>query len=251
MKTRIDHADIVVTHECSFNCPFCVDKFRNEPDKMGNVPIKTVEKFLDKLHNHAEYVPSFGNERLTVLLLGGEPTRLPEVDLKAIAKAIKARGFSPHVSTNGVDREKIKRLIDDFDWVQITVHSDEEIEYWRPYKDKVNIKLSGDMSLTYDRLVDWMGKVQDFPRRSVSMYIDPDFNDLCEDERVWALLDGMDFKRLGSYEYAFHGGVRFKKCIKGVTNLVEEPLIPKLYPNGNYNKTWKDEELDNYIEGEW
>lgn len=251
MKTRIDHADIVVTHRCNFNCPFCIDKFRNDPDRMEDVSLGIVEKFLDKLRDHTEYVPSFGNEKLTVLLLGGEPTSLSEQDLKAIATSIKDHGFSPHISTNGVDRKKIKAILDYFDWVQITVHSDNEIEYWRPYKDKVNIKISGDESLTYDRLSDWMKKVEDFPRRSVSMYIGPNFEDLCKDEQVWSLLNGMDFKRLGSYEYAFHEGVRFKKCIKNVTNVVEEPLIPKLYPNGNYNKTWNDELLDNYIDGPW
>ena len=38
---------------------------------------------------------------------------------------------------------------------------------------------------------------------------------------------------------------------RGHANVVEEPLIPKLYPNGNYNKTWNDELLDNYIDGPW
>ena len=251
MKTRIDHADIVVTHRCNFNCPFCVDKFRNSPNHKEDISLDNVRKFLTKLKEHTEYIPSFGNEKLTVLLLGGEPTILPTEDLKAIAKEIKSFGYSPHISTNGFDREKIKSILEDFDWVQITIHSDEEIEYWKPYKDKVNIKISGDESLTYDKLVNWMNKVKDYPRRSVSMYIGQNFDDLCKDDDVWYLLNLMDFQRLGSYEYAFFEGVRFKKCIKDVTNVAEEPLIPKLYPNGNYNKSWNDEILDNYIEGSW
>lgn len=251
MKTKIDHADIVVTHFCSFNCPNCIDKFKNDPLHKGNISTNIVEKFLDMLKNNTEYVSSFGNEKLTVLLLGGEPTHLHESDLTNIAKLIKDHGFSPHISTNGVDRNKIKRILNDFDWVQITVHSDEEIEYWRPYKDKVNIKISGDKNLTYEKLINWMNSVKDYPRRSVSMYIDSEFENLCSDNRVWELSNTMDFQRLGSYEYAFYKGIRFKKCIKGITNIVEEPLIPKLYPNGNYNKTWNDELLDDYIDGNW
>jgi hypothetical protein len=76
--------------------------------------------------------------------------------------------------------------------------------------------------------------------------------ELCTDKEVWELLDTLDWVRNGSYNYAFYKGVRFKKCIRGETNLIDEPTIPKLYPNGNYNKTWCNEELDDYLSNcEW
>ena len=60
------------------------------------------------------------------------------------------------------------------------------------------------------------------------------------------------WKRNGSYYYTFYEGVRFKRCVPGETNLIDEPTIPKLYPNGNYNKTWCHEELDDYLsDNEW
>ena len=79
------------------------------------------------------------------------------------------------------------------------------------------------------------------------MYFTPDFEELCKDERVWELLDTLEWKRNGSYMYAFYRGVRFKKCIPGETNLIDEPTVPKLYPNGNYNKTWNNEDMDDYL----
>ena len=36
--------------------------------------------------------------------------------------------------------------------------------------------------------------------------------------------------------YTIDDGVRFKKCIPGETNIIDEPTIPKLYPNGNYSE---------------
>jgi hypothetical protein len=79
------------------------------------------------------------------------------------------------------------------------------------------------------------------------MYFTPDFQELCNDEKVWELLNTLDWQRNGSYMYAFYEGVRFKKCIHEETNIIDEPTVPKLYPNGNYNKTWDDEELDDYL----
>lgn len=96
-----------------------------------------------------------------------------------------------------------------------------------------------------------MELVKEFPRKSVSMYFDTDLNDLFKDTEVLNLLNLIKFERLGSYFYGFYKGIRFKKCVKGQTNIIEEPLIPKLYQNGNYNKTWQNEDLDDYISGVW
>ena len=79
------------------------------------------------------------------------------------------------------------------------------------------------------------------------MYFTPDFQELCVDEKVWNLLNTLEWHRNGSYEYAFYNGVRFKKCIHGETNIIDEPSVPKLYPNGAYNKTWNDEIMDDYL----
>ena len=106
--------------------------------------------------------------------------------------------------------------------------------------------------MTLEKMEHFIDYTQGFGRRSVSMYFTPDFHELCEDQRVWDVLNTLDWKRNGSYMYAFYKGVRFKKCIPGETNIIDEPIIPKLYPNGNYNKTWCHEELDDYLtNSEW
>lgn len=237
-KQYIDHADIVVTHECPNRCRFCIDKFINSDTR--RVSIESVVEFLCKVSRHAEA----GTE---VLLLGGEPTSVGVDYLREIAGAIRSFGFSPIISTNNHDKNVWVELTKIFDWVQITVHSKKDIEFLIPYKENVNIKIAGDKSFNISRMRQFIEDTKPFSRRSVSMYFTPDFQELCEDKDVWAILDALDWKRNGSYLYAFYEGVRFKKCIPGETNIIDEPTVPKLYPNGHYNRTWCHEGNDDYL----
>ena len=240
---HIDHADIVTSHKCNNNCKFCIDTFIHSSD--NEVSLKNIEKFLKVVRRHTD-------KNCCVLLLGGEPTMLSTEKLIAIARLVHSYGFSVSMSTNGINKQRILDILPEFDWVQITMHSDKEIDYWRPYASRINAKWSGDKLMTLEKMEHFIDYTQGFGRRSVSMYFTPDFHELCEDQRVWDVLNTLDWKRNGSYMYAFYKGVRFKKCIPGETNIIDEPIIPKLYPNGNYNKTWCHEELDDYLtDGEW
>lgn len=235
----IDHIDIVVTHACNMNCNHCIDKFRGTEDRL--VKLEDIENFLRLIRKHTD-------EPLEVLLLGGDPSVAGAYYLIQIAKVIRKYGFRPIMSTNGILKGTIIDCIPYFDWIQITTHSDKETDYWREYGDKINIKIAGDSNFTYDSLCHFIEYTQnDFTRRSVSMYFTPDFEELCTDDKVWNLLNTLEWKRNGSYEYAFYNGVRFKKCIHGETNIIDEPSVPKLYPNGAYNKTWNDEMMDDYL----
>lgn len=238
----IDHIDIVVTHKCNNNCPHCIDKFIHSSDK--EISLADIEKFLKMLREKTD-------KNLEVLLLGGEPTTLDASKLIDIAIIIRKYGFSPIMSTNGICKEKIIELLPYYDWVQVTVHNEKQIEFWKTHKAKINIKLSGDKSLTMDRLKWFIKSTKDFYRRSVSMYFTPDFKELCEDKIVWDFLNSPyhEWERNGSYMYMFCDGVRYKRCIHGETNIIDEPSVPKLYPNGDYNKTWCDENLDDYLFG--
>ena len=236
---HLDHIDIVVTHACNMNCRHCIDKFRGTESKL--VELEDIENFLQLIRKHTD-------KPLEVLLLGGDPSVAGSYYLIQIAKVIRKHGFKPIMSTNGILKGTIIDCIPYFDWIQITAHSDEEIDYWRKYGDKINIKIAGDQCFTWNTLQHFIKYTNgDFTRRSVSMYFTPDFEELCKDKKVWDLLDALEWKRNGSYEYAFHEGVRFKKCIHGETNIIDEQSVPKLYPNGNYNKTWDNEILDDYL----
>lgn len=236
--TILDHADIVVTHECMNHCPFCIDKFIHTSNKV--VSAQDVEKFLIKLRTHTD-------KPLEVLFLGGEPTCVGAEKLAELTGIVRKHGFSPIISTNNPNKELIVSILPLFDWVQVTVHNDKQIEFYRQYKDKINIKLSGDKSLTMEKVNHFIEVTKDFQRKSVSMYFTPDFKELCTDKEVWNLLNTLEWKRNGSYLYAFYKDVRFKRCVTGETNIVDEPTVPKLYPNGNYNKTWSNEDMDDYL----
>jgi hypothetical protein len=209
------------------------------------VSLENVEKFMKLLRKNTD-------KCFSVLLLGGEPTTAPADFLIKVADLVHQYGFRIMMSTNGIDKKKIIDLLPYYDWVQITVYNDAQIDFWRQWSDKINIKYPGDRSLTMEKLKHFIEYTNGFTRRSVSMYFTPDWQELCADEEVWRLLNSLEWKRNGSYYYTFYEGVRFKKGIPGETNLIDEPTIPKLYPNGNYNKTWCHEELDDYLsDGQW
>lgn len=151
------------------------------------------------------------------------------------------------MSTNGKLKSKIIELIPYYDWIQVTVDSDEEIDFYRKWPNNINIKIVGDSLFTVDKLEHFAEYSKEFSRKSVTMYFTSDFVELCSDPEVWKLLDSLNWKRNGSYMYTFYKDVRIKKCIHGETNIIDEPTVPKLYPNGNYNKTWNDEILDDYL----
>ena len=237
-KYNIDHIDIVTSHICNKRCEFCIDKFLGSSNKI--VELNVIENFLNIIRKNCD-------EELEVLLLGGEPTALPEKKLQDICNLIHKYGFKVIMSTNGILRNKIIRLLPYFDSIQVTVESDKEIDFYRDYKDKINVKLAGDSRLTLEGFNHFIEYTVGFSRRSISMYFTPDFKELCEDERIYKIFDTLEWKRNGSYEYTFYKGVRIKKCIHGETNIIDEPTVPKLYPNGNYNKTWCHEDMDDYL----
>lgn len=242
-KIELDHVDIVTSHICNNNCKYCIDKFLRTSNEI--ISLETIHRFLKVVKKHT-------NKQLEVLLLGGEPTILPTKTLIDIADLVHSEGFLIMMSTNGKLRDKIIQLIPYYDSIQITVNNDIEIDFWRKWSDKINVKLSGDASLTMKKLQHFVKYSEGFFRRSISMYFTPDFDELCSDKEVWNLLDTLEWKRNGSYMYTFYKGVRIKKCIHGETNIVDEPTVPKVYPNGNYNKTWCNEELDDYLtNGTW
>lgn len=240
-KYNLDHIDIVVSHQCNMNCPYCIDKFKGTN---GEIDLSIINSFLKK-------VRTVTDEKLEILLLGGEPTIIGSKKLISIAKLAKFYGFDIIISTNGLAKNIIHEILPYFNWIQITTHSEKETNYWREINNiyhNINLKLSGDQILTYEKLEHFIDSTTDFTRRSVSMYFTPDFKQLCSDQKIWSLLDTLEWKRNGSYMYAFYKDVRFKKCIPNETNIIDEPTVPKLYPNGNYNKTWLNENLDDYLQ---
>lgn len=150
----IDHADIVVNHMCNMNCKYCVDTFRGSTNEI--IKIDYVKSFLDLLKKNTEiYQPLYMDkkEALEILILGGEPTLIGAERLVEIADEVHKHGFQIVISTNARLKNVVKEIIPYFDWIQVAVYGDAEIDYWRGIStDKINVKLSGDALFNLERL---------------------------------------------------------------------------------------------------
>lgn len=238
------HVDIITCHICNTHCPNCVDRFLNSSKEF--ISNETVEKFLRLIRKHTD-------KMLSALLLGGEPTMLPSRKLISLAETIRGMNFRVLMSTNGILKDKIIYLLPYIDSVQLTVGIDDEktLNFWKEYSHKINIKVAIDLRTNIDNLQRWIRNTKGFYRRSVSVYFTPDWRECCADKHVQRYLDSLWWEREGNYLYAFKDGVRYKRCIPGASNVEDTPMIPKVYPNGNYNKTWTHERLDDYLDGNW
>lgn len=94
-----DYISIVLTHECTRACAFCIDKYR------GNGMVLTKEHLIDAL----EFAKSHNIK--DVLLTGGEPTLHPNVI--EFAKIVKSYGFRL-IMTSNCDRPEILVALDPF-----------------------------------------------------------------------------------------------------------------------------------------
>ncbi len=239
-------ADLLVTHSCNMHCPHCVDDFVNKSDEI--VSLDKVDEFFTLLKNEVtdKWEKNYGEKpKIEIMLLGGEPTMAGAEHLNKIAELAHKNDFDILISTNGKNKEVISKIVPNFDWVQLTCRTDEEIDFWRPFKDKINIKLPGDESLTFEKFKHFEEYAKDFGRRSLIMYFDSDYNETCKDEKMWDYLNGLDWEQKGNYLLAYtQNGTRIKRRFHGVPDATTSPLYPKLHPNGNYNTTWSNDELD-------
>ena len=249
-KKKILHADIVVTHACNCHCPFCIDKFRNTNGKM--ISLDRVINFLDLIKFCTEKTDEFKYatpNKISILLLGGEPTMIGDWALEFIAEKIHERGFTASMSTNGILHDVLFKTIPLFDWTQITAFTPQFMKRYEYLAHKINYKIPADEHMDFHmfkKQVEYAKSVG-FGRISMSMYFDEKWNEICTDPEMHEFLDSLEWERQGSYVYTIWEGVRLKRCIPHVTNVEDEPLIPKLYPNGNYNKTWCNEDNDPYL----
>lgn len=243
-KQIIHHADILVTHSCNMHCKYCVDQFKSTYSDL--VSLNMVENYLKLIKTKTV---AMDKKNVTeILLIGGEPTMAGSEHLNKIADKVHEYGFGICISTNGKKKDVIKEILPHFDWVQITCRSDKEIEHWRKFKDKVNIKIAGDENFTLDKFRHFVELTKDFPRKSLTMYFNTtNFEEICKDKELQDYLSNLNWEKIGDYSFASVDGVRIKKYKPSEKTFAEEPFVPKLYPNGNYGKTWLNELNDPYL----
>lgn len=75
------------------------------------------------------------------------------------------------MSTNGVLKDKILRILLYYNWIQVTINNDSNIDFYRDYPNKINLKIAGDEQFTMEKLKHFMDYTKDFERRSVTIIL--------------------------------------------------------------------------------
>lgn len=106
---------VLLTYQCNGNCPFCIEKRIHEKVFLS-------EEDFDK-------ALAFSKEKglTTIFLHGGEPSIHPNV-IKFAQKA-KDAGFLVKMFTNGIARNRIKKLDGILDEIIISYRGDYSLEY--------------------------------------------------------------------------------------------------------------------------
>ncbi len=258
-KFLIDHADILVTHSCNKGCPTCIDKWVNKYRQIVSFDI--VKKYFNMLEQKTTSVRSIVNKNGQTLIniLGGEPTVVGEEFLNKIAENAHLRNFLVWISTNGIKRKTVESILPNFDLVRLTVDTPEEALKWADSKfiDKLDIKFPCTEKTTLGDFERFAELTKDFPNRMMIVYNDkfrkevtlqPDLAELLNSSKVNYKAAKHGFQKYGSIN-----GVTIKRTIQEDNCFADTKMIPRLYPNGNYNCTWENElnnpylgELQNY-----
>ncbi len=252
-KFAIDHADVLVTHRCNKGCPTCIDKWVNKYKQIISFDI--IKKYFNLLERNTVSVPSPVNKegRTLINILGGEPTVVGEEFLNQIAENAHERNFLMWTSTNGIKTETVKRILPNFDMVHITVDKPEDAIKWADseYLNRIDIKYPCTEKTSLEDFLRFVNITKDFPNKKMIVYNDLHRKEIKMQPELAALLDGSDVKYTvaphGFQKYADVYGVTIKRTIQEDNHFADSQMIPRLYPNGNYNCTWENELNNPYL----
>lgn len=252
-KFAIDHADVLVTHRCNKGCPTCIDKWVNKYKQIISFDI--VKKYFNLLERNTVSVPSPVNKegRTLINILGGEPTVVGEEFLNQIAENAHERNFLMWTSTNGIKSETIKRILPNFDMVHITVDKPEDAIKWADseYLNRIDIKFPCTENTSLADFLRFAEITRDFPNKKMIVYNDLHRKEIKMQSELAALLNKPDVHYIvaphGFQKYAEVNGVIIKRTIQEDNHFADSQMIPRLYPNGNYNCTWENELNNPYL----
>ena len=252
-KIAIDHADILVTHRCNKGCPTCIDKWVNKYKQ--NISFDTIQKYFNLLQEKTYSVKSPVNKegKTLINILGGEPTLVGEDFLNKVASDAHSRDFSMWISTNGIKKNTVENILPNFDMVHITCDTPEEAIKWAnsKYLDKIDIKFPCTQNTTLKDFLKFSEITKNFPNKKMIVYNDLRRREVKIQPDLAALLDAPDVEYLiaphGFQRYANINGVTIKRTIQQDNPFANSQMIPRLYPNGNYNCTWENELNNPYL----
>lgn len=242
------HADLVVTHTCGVGCKFCIDSFVDTSDNLAS--LSDIEEYLKFL---AENEKKKHSDMSSVLILGGEPTKAPFEYLKKVGDLIHHYGFNAAMTTNGQSGEKLLELDGYIDFINVSHYGKKAIidkDYLYKFK-KTEITLS--KLITKDAFPTFESFKQ-FIKEAKSNSLNYRFSTLQENtvslndlHPKWVdeeLLPNCKIipclECLNATEY--EGYIIKIMHYHNEENGIDFPPYPHLYPNGNVNRDFSDED---------
>lgn len=244
------HADLLVTHACGVGCRFCIDAFVDTSSNVTN--LSDIEDYLRFL---AEVEKKNHPDMSSVLILGGEPTKAPFDYLKKVAELIHYYGFNAAMTTNGQSGEKLLELDGYIDFINISHYGKNAIinkDYLYKFK-KTEITLS--KLITKDAFPTFESFKQ-FIKEAKTNSLNYRFSTLQENtvnlsdlHPKWVdeeLLPNCKIipclECLNATEY--EGYIIKIMHYHNDNENIDFPPYPKLYPNGNANRDFSNEESE-------
>lgn len=242
------HADLLVTHKCGCGCKFCIDKFVDTSDNLTS--LEDIEDYLIYLSTHEKKEHP---DMSSVLILGGEPTKAPFDYLKKVADLIHYYGFNVAMTTNGSSGEKLLELDGYIDFINISHYGKAarvDKDYIYKFKETeitMSKLITKDFFSTFDSF-------KKFVREAHECGINYRFSTLQENTTNLESLHPkwVDEELLPSckltpvleclFATEYDGFVIKIMHFHDKTKDVTFPPYPKLYPNGNANRDFSNEE---------
>ena len=241
-------AQIIVTYDCNMNCPFCIN-YKLGKKKKEYIKISDIVYFLQYL----KYVLKL--EKVIIVFLGGEPTLLPIENLKEISDLAHSMNYKTEFYTNGTLKEKILELDGYIDFITFSNYSNcllpyDDMNYLYDFKkstvtiSKLITKQFFKTFEDFDKFVDKVNKLPfnyDFSTMQESTpnfslyqpeWIENELIPLCEKQNV-----------NGNIGAALYKG-RLIKFPHIHLSKKEKTYTLKLYPNGNLNTTWSNDNME-------
>lgn len=245
---NIRRAQIVVTYECNMNCSFCIN-YKLGKKRKGFIKISDVVYFLQYL----KYVEKL--EEAIIVFLGGEPTLLPIESLKEISNLAHNFGYKTEFYTNGTLKEKILELDGYIDFITFSNYGKgilpfDNMDYLYDFKkstitiSKLIIKQYFKTFEDFDKFVDEANKLPFNYDFSTIQETTPEFDKYQPEwveKQLIPLCENQDVR--GNIGAALYKG-RLIKLPHVNLQRKEDIYTLKLYPNGNLNTSWKNDNME-------
>lgn len=229
----------IVTYNCNFRCPYCVENGISHNGQAWSDTTFTKELVDRAFSAMLEIEPRQEVHRSTILLYGGEPLLKEK---HAIVSYLVQKGhdlnYNFHAITNGFDLDVYEDLLskDKIASLQISLDGDKE------YHNARRIHREG--IKTFDKIIDNIGLA--LARNvKVAVRINTDVNNFCDIAHLQELFQTLGY--IGKTNFRFYSGVLQENAdsqqIEGITYQSWKQHVEKLYAENNGSNDCQDSGL--------